>query len=266
MRPQRLACTAGPLLRRCYASKSESLRGAMQVTTPKERHKNEHVTDSAPVRAAQYQRQKEVKPVDDVTARILRQQQERRTRWQENPQLDSTYSLGVTSSFMDSKFQQMERDGEFKNLPGTGEPLPHRHNTHFGGEDAMDRMINRIMAENNVKPESVERRTEYLAKLKGFRARVEQSMEVQGPGATRKPLNRKACEAEISELQRLHKLFDSAAVKDSLTWNVPIARCPRVGDLEAEIAELRRSARAKPKAQAQARQAHRVEVEDERGS
>ena len=32
---------------------------------------------------------------------------------------------------------------------------------HFGGEDAMDRMLERIMAENKCLPESLERRKEY---------------------------------------------------------------------------------------------------------
>ena len=123
-------------LRRYATSKSDSLRGAIQVTTPKERHENEARTRSTPdVRAAQYQRDREMKPADDATARILRQQEARRAQWQASPIYEGQ-SLGVTNSFMDAAFQKMEREGGFKNLKGSGEPLPHRDHTHLGGEDA----------------------------------------------------------------------------------------------------------------------------------
>ena len=140
---------------------------------------------------------------------------------------------------MDVRFAQMERDGEFKNLKGAGEPLPHRHQTHFGGEDAMDRMLQRVMAEHKCIPESLETRKQYLAKYKQFRQTLERSAEVAGGGAP--PLKRPRMEAEMAELRALLSAFDSASVKDALTYNLPITKCPKVAaTLDEEISAARR--------------------------
>ena len=133
----------------------------------------------------------------------------------------------------------MEREGEFKNLKGSGKPLPHRHQTHFGGEDAMDRMLKRIMAEHKCIPESLERRKEYLAKYKVFRDALERSAEVQG-GSGAPALKRPRMEAEMAQLRTMLSDFDSASIKDSLTYNMPITKCPKVAaTLDEEIADAR---------------------------
>ena len=230
---------------RGLASKSELLRGARVLTTPEERAKQETDAASATQRAAQYQRRKQEQAqgsVDDATARILQQQQARRARSVADPPQAPTYGAGgvTTNSFFDAQFARMEREGEFKNLKGAGEPLPHRHQSHFGGEDAMDRMIERVMAENKCLPESIERRKEYLTKYKEFRETLERSAEVRG-GSGASPLKRPKMEAEMAELRSLLSAFDSASVKDALTYNMPITKCPKVGaTLDDEIAAVRR--------------------------
>lgn len=207
------------------------------MTTPKDRAKQQASTK---LRAAQYQWQKQQAKDDSVDARILQQQQARRARSARDPPQAPIYGGGgVTSSFMDVRFAQMERDGEFKNLKGAGEPLPHRHQTHFGGEDAMDRMLQRVMAEHKCIPESLETRKQYLAKYKQFRQTLERSAEVAGGGAP--PLKRPRMEAEMAELRALLSAFDSASVKDALTYNLPITKCPKVAaTLDEEISAARR--------------------------
>lgn len=228
---------------RAASSKSELLRGAQVLKTPKERAKE---TASTLQRVKRYQQQQEQKrsSVDDATARILRQQQERRERSAADPPQAPVHGAGgvTTNSFFDAQFAKMEREGEFKNLKGAGEPLPHRHQTHFGGEDAVDRMLQRIMAEHKCIPESLELRKEYLVKYKEFRERLEQSAEVRG-GSGAPPLKRPQMEAEMAQLHALRAKFNSASVKDSLTYNMPITQCPKVAmTLDQEIAAAKREA------------------------
>ena len=237
------------LASRAASSKSDLLRGAQVLTTPEERTKQQTSPDHIQ-RAARYRQEQQAKKeqqqqqnsVDDATERILRQQQARKARSAADPPQAPTHGAGgvTTNSFFDAKFAQMERDGEFKNLKGHGEPLPHRHQSHFGGEDAMDRMLERMMAEHKCIPESLERRKEYLAKYKLFRETLERSGEVQG-GSGAPPLKRPRMEAEMAQLRSLHSEFTSAAVKDSLTYNMPITVCPKVAaTLDEEIAAVRR--------------------------
>ena len=236
------------LASRASSSKSDLLRGARVLTTPKERANQQNGSSSALQRAAQYQRRRQEEAqdsVDDATARILQQQAARRARSVADPPQAPIYGAGgvTTNSFFDAQFAQMERDGEFSNLKGAGEPLPHRHQSHFGGEDAVDRMLERIMAEQKCIPESLERRKDYLAKYKEFRETLERSVEVQG-GSGAPPLKRPRMEAEMAQLRSLLTKFDSASVKDSLTYNMPITKCPKVAaTLEEEIAAVRKDRR-----------------------
>ena len=125
----------------------------------------------------------------------------------------------------------MERAGEFKNLAGSGQPLPERVVTHFGDDDAADRMMTRIMAENNVKPESIELRNEFRPRYKAFRARLARPT----PADARL---RASLEHELGELCVLHERFRSAAVKDSFTFNLMPTPPPRPGEtLEEELAK-----------------------------
>lgn len=212
------------------------------LTTPKERATQQTDTTNAIRRAAQYQNQTKDSS-DDATARILKQQQARRARSAADPPQAPVYGAGgvTTNSFFDAKFAQMEREGEFKNLKGSGKPLPHRHQTHFGDEDALDRMLTRIMAENNCIPESLEHRNEYIARYKEFRKALERSAEVHDSVATAPPLNRAQMEAEMNQLRALSSAFDAASVKDSLTYNMPITKCPPLAQtLDEEIADARK--------------------------
>ena len=101
-------------------------------------------------------------------------------------------------------------------------------------------MMTRIMAEQNVKPESVERRIDFVEKLKAFRQRVAQSSEVVGRAG--KSLSRKGCEAQLKELAELTRKFDTAAVKDSFSFNLPITKLPKLGTLDEEIERARAEA------------------------
>ena len=225
------------LASRASSSKSDLLRGARALATPnEERAKTD--TASAIRRATQYQRQQqEQTDATSTTARILRQQQARRARSAADPPQAPIYGADKVTSVFDAQFAQMERDGEFKNLKGAGEPLPHRHQTHFGEEDAMDRMLKRIMVEHKCIPESLETRKEYLAKYKEFRETLERSAEVQGGASGAPPLKRPRMEAEMAHLRSLLSAFDSASVKDALTYNMPITKCPKVAaTLDEEIA------------------------------
>ena len=108
----------------------------------------------------------------------------------------------------------------------------------------MDRMLERIMAEHKCIPESLERRKEYLEKYRDFREALERSAEVQGSGAP--PLKRPRMEAEMAQLRSLHSEFNSASVKDSLTYNMPITVAPKVAEtLDEEIAAARRDRTSK---------------------
>ena len=233
---------------RWLSSRSEGLRGVRSLLSSDERAKLEQSGAAAAERATRYakrqqqqkqQQQQQGDVTSDATARILRAQRERHARMAEDrADEDGLGGSPVSMLHLDAKFAQMERAGEFKDLAGVGKPLAERHATHFGGEDALDRMLERIMAENNVLPESVERRRAYLGKLGALRERIARSVEGSGEGAQR--FARARCEAEIRELRALRKAFDDAAVKDSLTYGMPILKLPEVGELEEEVARARK--------------------------
>ena len=246
MRRSALSLATATARCRLCSSKADGLRGATSLLTPEERDKQGTGVDPS-IKAAHYQRQKEQPPPDEATARIIRQQQERMSRAAGDRK--SAYNPGMTVSklSLDGQFAAMEKAGEFKNLPGHGKPLPERHHTHFGGEDAMDAMLQRIMAEHKCLPESLELRNEYMANLKSFRLAMDQSAEVSSSESA-KPLKRSAMEAQMSELRTLQKRFDTAAVKDSITYNFPINPLPKVAStIDEEIVEARRRATEKPK-------------------
>ena len=77
----------------------------------------------------------------------------------------------------------------------------------------MERLLKRVMAENNCIPESLERRKEYLAKRRGFREALQRSAEVQGDGGDAPALDRPRMEAKMARLREMLAAFDSAAVK-----------------------------------------------------
>jgi hypothetical protein len=89
-------------------------------------------------------------------------------------------------------------------------------------------MLERIMAEHRVRPESLERKHEYMEKLRAFRARVARSAEVVCGDA--KPLSRPGLEAEMHELHALLKAYDNAAIKDSFSFNLPLVKLPKLRD------------------------------------
>jgi len=233
-------CSALLTVRLISSGRADGLRGARSLLTPEERERHGRDTETAPQRAAAYQRlqQPRQQQADEATARILQQQAARRAQFAED-RADDSGALPVSSSILDAKFAQMERAGEFSNLSGVGKPLPDRPATHFGGEDAMDRMLERIMAEHNVKPESVERRNSYMDLLQSFRDGMARSADVLGEGGGRKPLHRATVTAALQQLASALKAHDDAAIKDSFTYNLPIQKLPTVGSLEEEIARAK---------------------------
>ena len=170
--------------------------------------------------------------------RIQREQAARRARLAADYDLEPPQGGSITGSALDAKLSAVERAGGFKDLSGAGKPLPERVRTHFGDEDAADRMMQRIMAENNVKPESLEIRSEYLPKLRAFRARLAQ---LTGPAANPiGPSTRKSLEHQMGELRQLHASYHSASVKDTFTFNLQIGVLPKVAEtLEQELARAR---------------------------
>jgi hypothetical protein len=140
--PRRMKSAARGLRRavcRNLSSRSELLRGARALQTPEDRAKRERDSVGAAQRAANYER-------DDVTARILREQAARHARLADDRADTASGGGGVTNLALEAKFAQMEREGEFKNLAGSGKPLADRPATHFGGEDAMDRCASACQA------------------------------------------------------------------------------------------------------------------------
>lgn len=204
---------------RSISSRLEGLKNAASLMTPEQRAKQAKT--------------------DEVTLRIQKAQRERRRMLKEQygelVDEPTPGGGGVTGSALDAKLTQLEKQGAFKNLKGAGKPLPHRAATHFGDEDAADRMFQRIMAENNVKPESVELRLEYLPRFKAFKARLQQ---MPAPGASRQ----KALQVEHAELLALHHRFTGAAVKDSFTFKIGIPALPKLlPTLEEELAQAGKS-------------------------
>lgn len=208
---------------RACSSRSTGLRGADALLTPKERDARKSGAGA-----------------DEATLRIRRAQAARRQQLSELYDVAPPPGGSITGAHIDAKLAAMERSGEFKGLAGTGKPLPERVRTHFGDEDAMDRMMTRVMGENNIKPESLEIRSEYRPRLKAFRLRLEQQASTGSLDAN----VHAALLHEMSELQQLHAAFTSAAVKDSLTFNLPISVLPRLAPtLDEELASALRCIR-----------------------
>ena len=233
--------------RRWLSSKSDLLKGVRVLQTPEEREENATKGGSL-ARAEVYKKTQEEevrlkeaeeggsKQDNSVEARILREQKARFERMSDRRAVAASGGGGVTRLSLDARFKQMERDGDLKNLEGFGKPLKHRHQTHFGGEDAVDRMLERIMSEQNCKPESLERKDEYMGKLRAFRKMLDASAEAGGAG---KPLRRAGMEEQIAGLRVLLKHFDDAAIKDALLHRMPIYKLPAVGNLDDEIEAAR---------------------------
>ena len=223
------------LCRLCSSgSASDAIRGLQSLLTPKERQAQRERGAGATAAAAQYQEAKK----GDKTEAILAAQRARRERMLRD--YDGEYEAsgggGVTNIALEAQFAQLEREGAFKNLAGSGKPLPERVATHFGDEDAVDRMMGKIMADNNVRPESVELRLSYMAKLKTFRTDL-----AAGAGAAHRdgrPLRREGYESEIDELHALRRAFDDASIKDSFIFSLPISKLPRVASLNDELSKL----------------------------
>lgn len=212
---------------------SDAIRGSQSLLTPKERHAQRERGAGAQTAAAQYQEAKK----GDKTEAILAAQRARRERMLRDydGEHDSSGGGGVTNIALEAQFAQLERAGAFKNLAGSGKPLAERAATHFGDEDAVDRMMGRIMAEQNMRPESVELRLSYMARLKAFRTDLAAAVAARCDG---RPLRRAGFEAELGELHALRKQFDDASIKDSFTFSLPISKLPRVASLDDELTKL----------------------------
>lgn len=211
--------------------------GSQSLLTPKQREVAADRGDTARTAAVQYREAR--KAGGDATEKILAAQRARAERLKR--EYDGEYATtgggGVTNIALEAQFAQLERRGEFKNLAGVGKPLPERQHTHFGDEDAADRLMSRIMAENNVKPESVVLRSEFMARLKAFRQELAQAASAAERAG--KTLSRAGFEFELQELRVLRKAFDDASLKDTFTFQgLPIRKLPVVVSLDEELTKL----------------------------
>lgn len=215
-------------LARACSSRTQQLRGADALLTPKQRQARGDLAGGA----------------DAATLRIQKAQLERRRKLSELYDVDAAPSGGaITGAHLDAKLAAAERAGAFENLSGAGKPLPERLRTHFGDEDAADRMMMRLMAENNVKPESMEISALYRPRLKLFRTRLRQLPPPRVGTAVEDASVRAALAHEMAELQKLHAAHKTAAVKDSLTYNLPISVLPKLAStLEEEFDNAHRDA------------------------
>lgn len=145
----------------------------MPLTTPSEREaaKGRSAQVSQRVKAYRAKQRRATKDAssedeDVATAKIRRAQAERMARFREEHELDMAFSGGggVTNPAFEARFQEMERDGEFRNLKGAGQPLPDRPTTHFN-DDPMQAILNGILANANYKPESLEARCSVAAAI-----------------------------------------------------------------------------------------------------
>ena len=140
---------------------------------------------------------------------------------------------------LDAQFAQMERRGEFKNLPGAGKPFEHGHGSTghaspFSG-DALDEWISKYAAREGVKSASVELGEAYVGELRGFRQRLRQ---VAGG---ERALDRRVLEYEVQRLLVLRKEADDASLTDSLVYahlGQGMRRVlPKVGTVDEELAK-----------------------------
>lgn len=212
-------------VRALCSSQSKQLRGADALLTPKQREARNIDPGS-----------------DSTTMRIRKAQLERTRKLRELYDVDAPAGSPISGSHLDAKLAAAERAGEFRNLAGSGKPLPERLRTHFGDEDAVDRMMMRLMAENNVRPESMELKATYRPKLKAFRGRLREVLR-EMPSTHSSSLHanlRASLTHEMTQLHKLHAAFKTAAVKDSLTYNLPINPLPKLAPtLEEELADMR---------------------------
>ena len=170
---------------------------------------------------------------DAATARIRKAQAERVARLRAEHEIVNPYEFtgggGVTNPAFEARFQQMERDGEFESLCGAGQPLPERPHTHFN-DDAMQGILNGMLANANYKPESLEARASYLGALGKFRTDLSAVLTA----GTLDGRARADFEQRLEALRGLLRQFDNAALKDAELLSLPKRDLPRVGDLDAE--------------------------------
>ena len=181
------------------------------------------------------------KGVDEMTLRIQRAQAARRQKLLDLYDVEMPSGSVIAGAHVDAKLSQLERQGAFKGLDGAGKPLPDRSTSHFGDDDAVDRMTMRIMAEQGVKPESLDVSSRYRPKLKAFRERL----RTLADGASLDDKVRASLVHEMEELHMLYAAYTSAAVSDSLTYNLPIAGLPKLSDTLDE--ELTFACRCRPR-------------------
>ena len=129
--------------------------------------------------------------------------------------------------------------GRIQKSGGLCKPLPNRPASHFGSEDAMDRILERIMAEHNVKPESVERRVEYLEELRAFAG----ARRVGRWSASEAPLRRRGMEVKMELLRSALRAYDDASIKDHSRTTCPSSSCPRCDCSTTRSRTQRRGAR-----------------------
>ena len=199
---------------------------------------------SVAVASAQAYKAHQAAPTE-ATARILAAQTARRARIQHEASEDaSPYADGPepASYGLEAQFAQMEREGEFKNLSGSGKPLAERNGTHFSDDAGMDHVMKRILAENNFAPPSIALRKEFLAKRSELRSRLlaaASAAEAVSEGSRRGSAGSAALEHAVAELVALRERFDDASVKDSISYSLPIGKLPPLGTLEQELAAAR---------------------------
>merc|ERR1712060_776226 len=140
----------------------------------------------------------------------------------EDAELNNPYlaaGRGAAGLGLDAQFAQMERQGEFKNLPGAGKPYSEIHGsgsnpTHFGG-DSLDQWVERYAAKHGVQPRSTELRQEYMKKLKQLRS----SLRSIATGHATRAMDGRRFEYELEQLSRLRTDYDSEVLKDSLSYS-----------------------------------------------
>ena len=181
-------------------------------------------------RGAEYAKLKDAAVKNGVEAARLR-----REKLMGDAQLNNPFLSAQThrsASGLDAQFAQMERSGDFKNLPGSGEPLKDKPATanHFN-DDPMDRWLaNKVQAEGGMRPMSVELAVEFKERLRSFRRILADAAR----GASQ--LNERAMQKELLDIVQLRARHKDASAKDALQLNLPIRTLPSPGTLGEEMA------------------------------
>lgn len=219
------------------SSRADGLRGSRVLSGPRQRDAEQRSASAAVGVADAYARHKEAPT--DASARILKATQERAARLRSDLEAGNSSYAHTTGGMitdrygLNAAFAQMERSGEFKNLPGAGKPLAERHSTHFNDDAGLDHIMKRILGENKFAPPSVELHNEFLAKRKEMRQALAAAVAAKGSLSARQ---RASVEHELEELRALRTRFDDASIKDSFSFNLPIKKLPPVNGLEEELA------------------------------